>query len=201
MSGKSLIAIACLVVLNQSGFAKNGKTVLDDPAAMGNAVTAEPMMIGDETEMSAKVLAIDPVSRLVRLKSETGRAATIMVDRHIANFDALEVGDTVKAKFTRALAVSIRKDPDNDLRKKVEARARTQRVAEGKPGVRTMARKTVVANVFEMHPDSNQLVLRGTDGETVEYQVKDKQVFAGLDEGDQVVMSYVQASAIAIEPE
>ncbi len=198
---RSLLAIGCTAALLHPASAESDKARLQSINDPANPVLTAPIMKGDVTDIDARVVAIDPANRLVRLKSDEGRMATVMVGPEIANFDNLTVGDKVNARFTQAMAVALRKNSETDIRQTVESEGASQRRADGKPAIRSMEQKTVVANVFEIRPDDKVITLRGTSGEPVDYQVNDKQVLENIGEGDQVVISYVQASAISIEPD
>lgn len=60
-------------------------------------------------DVSATVEDIDRENRTVTLKRPDGRLVTTRVDESVKAFDTLKVGDTVHARYTQAVAVSVEK--------------------------------------------------------------------------------------------
>ena len=58
-------------------------------------------------EVSALVVAIDREARLLTLRLPEGDEVTTHVDEAVQAFDTLNVGDTIHARLTRAIAVSV----------------------------------------------------------------------------------------------
>lgn len=58
-------------------------------------------------EVSAMVVAIDRDARMLTLKMPAGDEVTTHVDEAVQAFDTLKVGDTIHARMTRAIAVSV----------------------------------------------------------------------------------------------
>ena len=59
--------------------------------------------------MSASIVAIGREERTLTLKLADGDMVTIDVDPALELFDTLRVGDTINARFTEALAISVEK--------------------------------------------------------------------------------------------
>ena len=59
--------------------------------------------------MAATVQAIDRTKRTVTLKGPEGNVITTKVDKSVKAFDTLKVGDSVHARFTEAIAISVEK--------------------------------------------------------------------------------------------
>jgi stage V sporulation protein SpoVS len=58
-------------------------------------------------DVSATVKAINRAKRTVTLKGPDGSEATVSVDPSMKEFDNLRVGDTIHARYTEAIAVSV----------------------------------------------------------------------------------------------
>jgi stage V sporulation protein SpoVS len=58
-------------------------------------------------DVSATVKAINRAKRTVTLKGADGSEATVSVDPSMKEFDNLRVGDTIHARYTEAIAVSV----------------------------------------------------------------------------------------------
>jgi hypothetical protein len=66
-------------------------------------------------DASATIKAIDRTERTVTLEGHNGHLTTLKVDTTLWNFDALNVGDLVHARYTEAIAVSVVKAmPDSE---------------------------------------------------------------------------------------
>ena len=60
-------------------------------------------------EISALVKAIDKENRKVTLEGPDGKTMTVKVDPSVKKLDDLKVGDTVNARITEAIAISVEK--------------------------------------------------------------------------------------------
>lgn len=60
-------------------------------------------------DVSASVQAIDKKTRSVTLKGMDGKIFTTKVDKSVKAFDTLKVGDSVHARYTEAIAISVDK--------------------------------------------------------------------------------------------
>jgi hypothetical protein len=58
-------------------------------------------------DVSATVKAIDTTKRTVTLELPDGRRVTSKVDKAVEAFDTLQVGDSIHARYTEALAISV----------------------------------------------------------------------------------------------
>lgn len=148
--------------------------------------------------LDGEVTAIDRENRLVTLRGDDGEQMTMVVGPDIERFEKLEVGDKVQARYTEAVAVALATGgSEADLRQKIESSAAEQ-PSSGKPGLGAVERTTIVANVFEIDKDAGTLTLRGPSGDPVKVRVQDQAALDELEVGNQLVMSYVQASVVSI---
>ena len=60
-------------------------------------------------DVSAKVKAIDKKKRTVTLELADGKKVTTNVDKSVKAFDTLKVGDSINARYTEAIAISVEK--------------------------------------------------------------------------------------------
>ena len=66
-------------------------------------------VVVEVVDVSATVQAIDRKKRIVQLKRPDGKLVTTKVDKSVKAFDTLKVGDTVHARYTEAIAISVTK--------------------------------------------------------------------------------------------
>ncbi len=68
----------------------------------------KPAAVAVETvDVSATVQAIDRTKRTVTLKGPDGTLLTTRVDKSVKAFDTLRVGDSIHARYTEAIAISV----------------------------------------------------------------------------------------------
>ncbi len=85
--------------------AANAETVLarspkgDKPAGI----------LAETVDVSAIVTAINRDKRIVTLKKADGKEVSTRVDESVQAFDSLNVGDSVHARYTQAMAISVSK--------------------------------------------------------------------------------------------
>lgn len=60
-------------------------------------------------DISAKVKGVDKENRLLTLMGPQGNMITTRVDKSVKGFDTLKVGDTIHARHTKAIAISVEK--------------------------------------------------------------------------------------------
>jgi Cu/Ag efflux protein CusF len=166
-----------------------------------SAVTTAPGKVAGAatTEVTAKVIAVDPVQRTVTLLGASGNTRTIEVGDSVRNFDQIKVGDTVHAKYTQALALELKKGATG-MAGPTEEQAITPAPPPGaKPGG-TVARKvTATAEVIAVDPTKHIVTLRGPKGNEVDLEVRDPNQLKNIKTGDHVQVTYVEALAIAVK--
>jgi len=86
------------------------------PEAVAGLVTAraakgdKPAGVAVEVvDVAATVHAIDKKKRTVTLKGPDGKLVKTKVDKSVKGFDTLKVGDSIHARFTEAIAISVEK--------------------------------------------------------------------------------------------
>lgn len=63
----------------------------------------------EAADVSARVQAIDKKERTVTLKLPDGKMVTTKVDQSVKAFDTLKKGDSIHARYTEAIAISVEK--------------------------------------------------------------------------------------------
>lgn len=146
----------------------------------------------------ATITAIDPATRSVTLKPESGDQVTIHAGEAVQNFDQLKVGDVVTFRQSQAVLLGLRKVPDG-----IRQRTEWIDLQRSAPGARPLliARHVVqaVANVTAIDTRAGTVTLRGVS-ETRTIPVPDRQLLASLKVGDQVEATIVDRDAVSIRP-
>lgn len=188
--------IALLLAIGVAPFAAQAQS---EPNTQAGVVTAPGRVAGAATtEVTAKVIAVDPAQRTVTLQGASGKTRTIAVGDQVRNFDQIKVGDTVHAKYTQALALELKKGASG-MAAPTEEQAITPAPAPGaKPGG-TVARKvTATVEVVAVDSARQMVTLRGPAGNEVDVDVQDPNQLKNIKKGDHVQVTYVEALAIAV---
>lgn len=192
--GAALLSAAALPALAQQSSAPDGMT------------TQGPTVWVNTNVVRGTVTQIDPGQRMLGARTDDGRTMTLAVGPDVNNFDTLKQGDRIMLRYTEAEAIALAKPTDpgqqtGEIRSRVESFA-TAQAPQGaaRPVLGATKRTTVVANVLDIDRQQGVLTLRGTGSEPVDVRV-DPKVLEQIGKDDQVVISYIEATAVAIQPE
>jgi Cu/Ag efflux protein CusF len=149
------------------------------------------------TTLTGTVEAVDLANRVVTIKGSRGKTVELKVGEEAKNLDQVKVGDKVVAKYYESIAFRMKKPGE------AEGVTTEQAVAKAKPGevpAGVVANQvTVTATIMDISPKKTYVTLKGPEGKTVDVKVMDPKNIEGLKVGDQVVITYTQALAIALD--
>jgi hypothetical protein len=191
-----IVTALVAAVLTTVPFAAHAQSA---PTTQAGAVTAPGKVAGAATtEVTAKVIAVDPAQRTVTLQGTGGKTRTIEVGDQVRNFDQIKVGDTVHAKYTQALALELKKG-GGTMPAPTEERAITPPPAPGaKPGGTAARKVTATGEVIAVNPSKQMVTVRGPGGNEVDVEVQDPNQLKDIKNGDHVQVTYVEALALAV---
>ncbi len=141
-------------------------------------------------KMTATVEKIDYEKRLVTLKGPKGNVATIKAGDEVKNLAQVKVGDKVVAEVLKAGEAA----PGTQTGSAV-VRAKTG----DKPAGVAANSITVTATIDKIDKKAQTVTLKGPEGNKETIKVKDPNNLKKVKVGDQVVISYTEALAIAVE--
>lgn len=186
----AIALFALTAALGAPAGAQTGAAVVG--TAPGKAAAAESVKI------TATITAIDKTAREVTLKGPQGNEVTLTAGPAVKNFDAMKVGDQVKAEYVEALTLELKKGGGLIVQRTEKAG-----VAGAKPGERPAAaggrQITIVADVIGVDPAKQTIALKGPQ-RTVELRIPNPEQFKRIAKGDQVEATYTQAVALAVDP-
>jgi Cu/Ag efflux protein CusF len=155
-------------------------------------------LVVQSTKLTATITAIDKAKRDVTLKGPQGNEMTVTAGPQVKNFDALKVGDRVNIEYAQSLMLELKKGAGMAVTKSEEKEAAG--AAPGQQPMGVVGRKvTVVADVVAVDAATHVVTLKGPE-RTVEIRVDDPEQLKRVKKGDQVVATYTQAMALAVEP-
>jgi hypothetical protein len=174
-----------------------------DPAWSQSGATSAPntprgLVISEHVRARAEVEEINYVDRTVVLKREDGKTIELKVGPQAKNFDKVQVGDDVQADFYTSTAILVRKTSDPPSASGVDL---VQLAAPGEtPGGAFVSTREIVARVDGVDADKRVISLTGPRGNTAILKIGEG--VTNLDQlrpGDQVVIRYTEALALAVD--
>lgn len=184
------VALAAPVLAQQSEQTAGAQhTTPDTPVYEGRAVTTR-----------GTIESVDRQTRTIVIKDEEGRLSSLRVGDDMPNFERLAKGNKVTARYSEAMLISLG-NTDTPPKPQVDTQSSQQAPAAGKPAMRGVQHTRVMGEITEIDTERNRIRLQTPKGEDVVMAVPDAKRVAGLKEGDQVVATYIEAFALAVEPD
>jgi len=177
-------------------------SLAQDPTAPAGApaTTPAPVYSGQTLTTRGTIESIDRETRTIVIKDEDGRMSSLRAGPDIANFDQLENGNKVTARYAQATLVSLGNTGEAP-KPQVETQSSQHSSAQPKPALRGARHTRLMGEISEIDTKHNRLRLLTPKGESVLMAVPDTKKLTGLKEGDEVVATYIEAFALAVEPD
>jgi len=181
------IAAICAVLLLSPAMAAEKKADAK-PAAVATAVA----------KVTATVTAIDYKARTVKLKDEKGNETELVVGPEATRFNEVKKGDVVTFEYYESVAVEVTPKgaaaPAAGQAEYMEKNKPTQG-----PGGTIMRTATMTATVEAIDYKKRTVKLKGPQGNSRTFTVgPEAKRFNEVKKGDQVTISYTQATAINV---
>jgi Cu/Ag efflux protein CusF len=164
-------------------------------AQSGDKPAIERMSVA---KMTATVEKIDYEKRMVTLKGPEGNMVTFKAGDEVKNLAQVKAGDKVTAEYYEAVAVQVLKP--GEAAPGAQAGSAVARAKPGeKPAGMAVNTVTVTATIDKIDKKANRVTLKGPEGNKETVKVKDPNNLKKVKVGDQVVITYTEALAIAVE--
>ena len=166
-----------------------------------SSVTVAPgkAVATNTTKASAVIVSIDSTYRIVTLKTASGRMVEVVAGPEVKNFDQLRVGQKVKAEYSEALSLELKKGGGKALHM-TEKGGAVAAAPGAKPGAGGARQVTVLADVVKVDTKAHLVTLKGPGGNFVDLHVEDPEQLKNIKKGDQVEAVYTEAVAVTVEP-
>jgi len=151
---------------------------------------------GEVVTTTAKVVSVDVASREVVLEGSNGGKRTIRAGPDVRNLSQLKPGDVVKATYTQAVAIELKKGSGKGRSADVVEGATRSKEGE-KPGGVLERRVTLVGTVEKVDGANRLVSVMGPGGNVVEVEVA-KPTLEMVKVGDEVELVYTEALAIDV---
>ena len=116
----------------------------------------------------------------------------------VRNFDQLRPGDKVDVDYEVAVAIALAKGQIG--REKIESDVAARAPMGAKPGAAVVRTTTIVARIENVDRARSLATIQGPQGRYAVVNVRDPAVLADLKVGDDVVIGFYEAAAIAVRP-
>lgn len=164
----------------------------------------DPVNVENTVSMSATVEAVDLATRMVSLRGENGRTATVHVTDEVRNLEQIEPGDRVVVTYFEALAARLTKKGESETVGRVDSAVGATRAAPGdRPGGAAGATVTTTVVIDSIDQSFDTVTFRGPNGmlRTVAVDTPEgKEFIDRLRKGDEVEVTYTEALAVKVEP-
>ncbi len=148
-------------------------------------------------DVTATIIAIDRATRDVTLKGPKGNWLVVTAGPEVKNFDQMNVGDKVHARYIEALVLELKKGSDMVVSRTDATSAQGSAPGAQPHGVAGRV-ITVVADVVAVNRETQMVRLQGPQL-AAEVKVTDPDQLRRIKKGDQVYATYTQALAMVVE--
>ena len=150
---------------------------------------------GEVATVTAKVVSVDEASREVVLEGSDGRRRTIVAGPEVKNLAKVKAGDFVRATYTQAVAIELKKGGDKVRSSNVQEE--TTRAKGEKPSGVAQRRVTLTGTVEQVDKASRLVSVKGPQGNVVDVEVAPSTLDV-VEVGDQVELVYTEALAVDV---
>ena len=161
-------------------------------------INAQGVKVGGVVKVTAEVVAIDRVDRVLALLGPQGNVVEVEVGHAARNFDQIEVGDRVNVAYYESVALFIGK---KGQKPKASAGLVAARSEKGdKPAGVVVEVVDVTATVQAIDRKTRKVSLKRPDGKLVTHKVDESvKAFDTLKVGDSIHARITEAIAISVE--
>ena len=182
-----IIALAAALAVNASA----QTTVVKSSSQPGKASVEQIV------DVTAVIVGIDRTTRDITLRGPRNNWVVVTAGPDVNNFDQMNVGDQVHARYSEALVLELKKGNDLAVTRTEEKSAQGAMPGAQPHGV-AGRRITVVADVVGVNRATKTVTLKGPQL-TVDVKVADPDQLRRIKKGDQVYATYTQAIAMVVE--
>jgi hypothetical protein len=167
----------------------------------GTVVTSEPgkAAIVRTVESSAQVVGLEKATRTVTLKGPKGDPVDVVASDEVKNFDQIQIGDFVVARYIEAVTLELRKTGAGSGQMSTREEVTKAKLGE-RPAVAGTRQTSAVAEVTAVDPQASTITLKGPRGNELTLAVQNPAQFEVVRVGDHVEVTYTEALALSVEP-
>jgi lipopolysaccharide export LptBFGC system permease protein LptF len=187
-----------LITLVAAALLAGPASVIAQAPVAANAVVVDAAMTDTVFQLyEGTVTKIDKKTRTIFFQNNDGESKFI-AGPEIKNFDQIKKGDRLNVSYELAVAIELIKTKSDGIRSKVE----TSSEATSKPGekpTRTITNTTIIiADIIAVDRAKKLVSVKGPSGKVTVVTVKNPQLLADANVGEQVKVIYFDAMAASI---
>lgn len=186
------IAIATATLLASPGLVMAQAPGAAKPVVIDAAVVDNIYQLYEGT-----VTKIDKKTRTIFFKNNEGESKFV-AGPEIKNFDQIKKGDLLNVTYETAVAIELIKTKSDGIRSRVETPNETMSKAGEKPSRTITNTTTIVADIVAVDRAKKTVSVKGPSGNITVVTVKNPQLLADVNVGEQVKVVYFDAMAASI---
>ena len=168
------------------------------PAA--NAVVVDAAVTDNISQLyEGTVTKIDKKTRTILFKNNEGESKFI-AGPVIKSFDQIKIGDRLNVTYELAVAIELIKTKSDGVRSKVETSSEVASKPGEKPTRTITNTTTIIADIVAVDRAKKLVSVKGPSGKVTVVTVKNPQLLAEVNVGEQVRVIYFDAMAASITP-
>lgn len=163
-----------------------------------NAVVVDAAMTDTVFQLyEGTVTKIDKKTRTIFFQNNEGESKFV-AGPEIKNFDQIKKGDRLNVNYELAVAIELIKTKSDGIRSKVETSSEATSKAGEKPARIITNTTTIIADIVAVDRPKKLVSVKGPSGKITVVTVKNPQLLADANVGEQVKVIYFDAMAASI---
>ena len=172
-------------------------TMAQTPSAP-NAVVVDAAITDNIYQLyEGTVTKIDKKTRTIFFKNNEGESKFV-AGPEIKNFDQIKKGDRLNVTYELAVAIELIKTKSDGIRSKVETSSEVTSKPGKKPTRTITNTTTIIADIIAVDRPKKLVSVKGPSGKVTVVTVKNPQLLADVNVGEQVKVIYFDAMAASI---
>ena len=147
-------------------------------------------------DVMATVQKIDKKTRAITLKKENGETSSIVAPEAVRNFNQIEVGDIVHAKYQTSVSFQVVKEESTEVGRAVQETSSRAKLGD-KPSAKLTRAVAMRANVTKVDQENNTITIQG-QGKTFDMKIKNPEHFKVVKVGDKIDALITESIAISV---
>ena len=144
-----------------------------------------------------EVLKTDPKTRTITFKNKEGESKFV-AGPEIKSFDQIKKGDRLSVTYELAVAIELIKTKSDGIRSKVETSSEVASKPGEKPTRTITNTTTIIADIVAVDRTKKLVSVKSPSGKVTVVTVKNPQLLADVNVGEQVKVIYFDAMAASI---
>lgn len=172
--------------------------VMAQTPSSANAIVVDAAVTDNIFQLyEGTVTKIDKKTRTIFFKNNEGESKFV-AGPEIKNFDQIKKGDRLNVTYELAVAIELIKTKSDGIRSKVETSSEVASKPGEKPTRTITNTTTIIADIVEVDRPKKLVSVKGPSGKVTVVTVKNPQLLADVNVGEQVKVIYFDAMAASI---